>query len=280
MSTPLARALNLPRTRLFRALGVVAALLACTIALLAAGAGLLQNLYSNWQLQKANSILIYLPPEVSPTALEPLTTTVPTLAGVAAVRQIPISELQQNLADILPATVAVTNLPLPVVAEVTLQRGADRAPILKALAQSFPTAELDDQQTLLGRVAESVRLLQASALGVGLVLLGLLTLFMALTIRAGLLAQEQVVHLLLQLGATDSALARAITTQTLLPVLIGTGGGIGAAALLLAASSTWPTLAAFQGFGVWGALILVPLALPLGAALTAWLVSLRLLKAA
>jgi cell division protein FtsX len=280
MSTPLARALNLPRTRLFRALGIVAALLACTIALLAAGAGLLQNLYGNWQLQKANSILLYLPPEASPSSLEPLTTTVPTLAGVAAVRQVPATELQQSLADILPPSLAANSLPLPVVAEVTLQRGADRAPILKALAQSFPTAELDDQQTLLGRVAESVRLLQLAALGVGLVLLGLLTLFMALTIRAGLLAQEQVVHLLLQLGATDGALARAITLQTLLPVLVGTALGIGAAALIMVGSTTWPTLAAFHGLGVWGALVLTPLALPLGAALTAWLVSLRLLKAA
>ncbi len=280
MNRTLAQALNLPRTRLFRALGIIAALLACTIALLAAGAGLLQNLYGNWQLQKANSILVYLPPETPASALSPLTTTLPTLAGVAAVRQIPQAELQQSLAMVLPANLPASSLPLPVVAEVVLQRGANRAPILSALAQAFPQAELDDQQTLLSRVAESVRVLQLAAGGLGLILLVVLGLFMALTLRAGLLAQEAVVRLLLQLGATDGALARAITGQTLWPVALGTAVGTAVAAMVLLASAAWPAVAAYHGANIWLAVVLMPLVLPLVAAATAWLVSLKLLRQA
>ncbi|MCA3244693.1 MAG: hypothetical protein INF43_05265 [Alphaproteobacteria bacterium] len=276
--SPLAAALNLPRTRLFRTLGLMAGLLTFAVALLAAGAGLLQQLYTGWHLQRHNSLMVYLPPETPPQALTPLTTTLPTLAGVAEIRLLTPAELRASLAPLLPAQVSASALPLPVVADVRLQPGAAREPIINALRQTFPLAELDDQQTLLGRVAESVRLLQLAAAALGLLLGGLLAAFMALTIRAGLLAQEGVVRLLIQLGATDAALARTITWQTLTPVALGTSAGSAAAAIVFAAALAWWQPAAGVGFGPWLALILTPLGLPLVAALSGWLTSLTLLR--
>jgi cell division protein FtsX len=276
--TALALALNLPRTRLFRTLGAMSALLAFTVALLAAGMALLQQLYGNWQLQRHNSVVMYLPPETPPAALAPLTTTLPTLAGVAEIHQLTPAELRATLAPLLPAQASATTLPLPVVAEIRLQQGAAREPILHALRQTFPLAELDDQQTMLGRVAESVRGLQLVAGLLAVLLGGLLAAFMALTIRAGLLAQAPVVRLLLQLGATDTALARTITLQTLLPVAGGTALGIGAAALALGVGFKIFPAIPFGGISPWLALCGAPLLLPLLAGVCGWLVSLRLLK--
>ncbi len=275
--TPLAQALNLPRTRLFRALGVVTALLALTVALLAGGALLLQQLYSGWQLQRHNSVLLYLPPETTAAALTPLTTTLPTLAGVAGTRAIPAAELYAALEPMLPAQINPSTLPLPVVIEVTLSPLADRPKVLAALAQTFPLAELDDQQTMLGRVAESVRLLQAVALGLALLLGAILATFMVLVIRAGLLAQEGVVRLLLQLGATDKALALTITQQTLQPVALGTAVGTVAAMAVMLTASLWPGSPLSPNLASWLGLVLMPLVLPCVAAGTGWVTSLRLL---
>jgi hypothetical protein len=101
---------------------------------------------------------------------------------------------------------------------------------------------------------------------------------MALTIRAGLLAQEGVVRLLLQLGATDAALARTITWQTLVPVAVGMMIGVSAAALAFASAMAWWQPLAGVGLGPWAALFITPLLLPLVAIGSGWLTSLKLLR--
>jgi cell division protein FtsX len=273
ITSPLAKALNLPRTRLFRTLGLLAALLGFMVAGLAASGGLLQQLYSNWQLQKSQSIMLYLPPATAAEALAPLTNG-NNFVGIASARVLAPAELQATLASILPTG---SNLPLPVVAEVTLQPGADRLAVATTLQGQFLLAEIDDQQPMLQAVASSVRGVQLGVLGLACLLGAILTLFMALTIRAGLLAQSGVVTLLIQLGATDATLARTLTVQAVKPVLLGTLCGTAVAlALLGVVGSLWGGLSAVVGVWLWAALL--PFTLPLLAGFTAWLVALRLLK--
>ena len=275
-TNPLAKALNLPRTRLFKLLGVLAALLAFTLAVLAASGGMLQNLYSSWQLARSNTILLYLPADTTAAALQPLTTTLPTLAGVKATRLVPPNELLATLSPAL-GTLSGT-VPLPQVAEVELTPLADRNTILTTLQQTFPLAEIDDQQALLADVANSVRTLQLAA-GAGALLLGvILALFMTLTVRAGLLTQRSVVQLLIQLGATDGTLARTLTFQAVQPVALGTALGTTLAAGALGLATVLHAgVAAHLGLGSWVLALALPFTMPLLAGLTAYLVAMRLL---
>jgi cell division protein FtsX len=185
--------------------------------------------------------------------------------SIASIRQLAPAEVQAALSSVLPPS---GTLPLPIVAEIIVQPGANRPAVQALLQQSFPTAELDDQAPMLDAVAQSVRLLQAFG---GLIALGLgvvLGLFMALTIRAGLLAQHGTVALLIQLGATDGTLARTLAYQATLPVLVGTAIGSALAAVGLALGAAWQGLA--LGIGVWAmaflpVVILPALALSIGA---------------
>ena len=276
-TNPLARALNLPRTRLFKLLGLLAALLAFALAVLAASGGMLQNLYSSWQLARSNTILLYLPADTPPAALQPLTTTLPTLAGVKATRLVPPAELLATLSPAL-GTLSGT-IPLPQVAEVELTPLADRNTLLTTLQQTFPLAEIDDQQALLADVATSVRTLQLAA-GAGALLLGfILALFMTLTVRAGLLTQRSVVQLLIQLGATDGTLARTLTLQAVQPVALGTALGTTLAAAALGLAAALHTgVAAHLGLASWVLALALPFTMPLLAGLTAYMVALRLLN--
>ncbi|MFO0500522.1 MAG: hypothetical protein ACK5YK_02445, partial [Pseudomonadota bacterium] len=178
-TTPLAKALNLPRTRLFGLLGVLAVLLALLIALLGSSGVMLQQLYTSWDLSKRQSIMVYLPPTTPPEALTPLNTSFAQNPALASVRVVPPTEVAAALLPIFPeATSPSSTLPLPIVAEVVLKPGQPRAPMLSLLQETYPTAELDDQQPMVEAVAQSVRVLQSAGLFLALSLIAVLVLFM------------------------------------------------------------------------------------------------------
>lgn len=273
--TPLAKALNLLRTRLFGLLGILAALLALMIALLGSSGVMLQQLYTNWDLAKRHSIMVYLPPTTPAEALAPLHTAFAQNPALESVRIIPPTEVAAALAPVFPEAASSGTLPLPIVAEVVMKAGQPRAPMLTLLQETYPMAELDDQQPMVETIASSVRLLQTAGIAIALALGTVLVLFMALTIRAGLLAQHATVELLIQLGATDAALTRTMALQTAQPVWIGAwlGGVLAALALLLAQS--------MYGFAlpglVWLMVMLPIVGLPAIAVVVALLVGRRVL---
>jgi cell division protein FtsX len=274
--TPLAKALNLPRTRLFGLLGVLAALLALMIALLGSSGVMLQQLYSSWDLAKRHSIMVYLPPTTPTEALAPLYTAFAQNPALERVEMIPPSEVAAALTPVFPdAALASSTVPLPIVAEVVMKAGQPRAPMLALLQETYPMAELDDQQPMVETIARSVRLLQTAGLMIALALGTVLVLFMALTIRAGLLAQHATVELLIQLGATDAALTRTMALQTAQPVWIGSwlGGALAGLMLLLGQSLYGFALPAL----VWGMVVLPIVGLPVIAIVVAWLVGCRVL---
>lgn len=275
-ASPLAKALNLPRTRLFGLLGILAAILALMIALLGSSGAMLQQLYTAWDLTQRNSILVYLPPTTPTEALTPIHTRFAENPAIASARIVPPTEVAAALTPVFPeATLASGTIPLPIVAEIELKQGQPREAMLALLHETFPLAELDDQQPMVEAVAQSVRLLQSAGLAIALGLGVVMALFMALTIRAGLLAQQTSVELLIQLGATDAALARTMALQAAQPVAVGAVVGVGLAALGLKGIAWYGGFA--LTFSAW-AMVAVPLlVLPLLAMMVAVMVAGRLL---
>lgn len=272
---PITSALNLKSAGIFRLLVITTALLGGVIALGGASATMLQGLYSGWQLARSQSLTVYLPPEADATALAQLADSLPTLQGVTTVTPISQQQVQSWLG---PAVANTTNLPLPTVIEVAFTNGTDPQPLTAHIKQSFPTAEVDDHQPLLQQVSGAVRGLQTALIGLGTAMLALMALLITLTTRTGLQAQSSTLHLLVQLGATDSVLTRSVCTQVLARTLAGyTLGTLSAAILLLTASNTMPALATHLTPAVWLTLITTPLLLPALAFLTAALTTRKLL---
>ncbi|RYG61522.1 MAG: hypothetical protein EON60_03160 [Alphaproteobacteria bacterium] len=272
---PVTRALNLKAAGIFRLLVVTTTLLGGVLALGGASIATLQGLYSGWQLARSHSLTVYLPPEAESTTLTQLAQSLPTLQGVTAVKPVNQAEVQSWLG---PAVANTTNLPLPTVVEVAFTDGTDPAPLVAHIRQAFPTAEVDDHQPLLQQVSGAVRGLQTALLGLGAAMLALMALLITLTTRTGLQAQSSTLHLLVQLGATDSVLIRSVCTQVLGRTLAGyTLGTTSAAILLMLAVNLLPGLAMHTTPWVWAALFLSPLMLPLLSLLTAALTTRRLL---
>lgn len=275
MPNPVTDALNLKTAGIFRLLVITTALLGGVIALGGASAAMLQGLYTGWQLARAHSLTVYLPPEADSASLTQLAQSLPTLQGVTAVTPVNQKDVQSWLG---PSVANTTNLPLPTVIEVAFTDGTDTAPILAHIRQSFATAEIDDHQPLLEQVSGAVRGLQTALLGLGGAMLALMALLITLTTRTGLQAQSSTLHLLVQLGATDGVLIRSVCAQVLGRTLGGYGlGTVGAGALLLAASRLMPALVTHLTPWVWATLLISPLLLPAIALLTAAVTTRRLL---
>ncbi len=271
---PVTRALNLKAAGIFRLLVVTTTLLGGVLALGGASIATLQGLYSGWQLARAHSLTVYLPPEADATTLTQLAQSLPTLQGVTTVTPVNQAEVQSWLG---PA-VANNNLPLPTVIEVAFADGTDPAPLVAHIRQSFSTAEVDDHQPLLQQVSGAVRGLQTALFGLGAAMLALMALLITLTTRTGLQAQSSTLHLLVQLGSTDAVLIRSVCAQVLGRTLAGYSLGTTAAALLLLlAGNAMPGLALHTTPWVWVALFASPLLLPALALLTAAITTRRLL---
>ncbi|MBI1309032.1 MAG: hypothetical protein GC129_04150 [Proteobacteria bacterium] len=273
---PAARALNLKHAQVFQLVVIITALLSWVIALGAASTSILQNLYANWQLGRSNSITLYLPPDADAATVHQLQQSLPTLAGVTGVAPVSPHQLQEWLTAVVPNP---ETLPLPTVLEVNLAPTAARPQILAHIQQTFPTAEIDDHQPLLAQVQGAVRSLQSGALLLAGVMLTLMVLLVALTVRTGLAAQKPVLHLLITLGADDALLSRLVTSQVSRRVLTGTAIGTATAVAVTGAVALLnPTLASCLGANTWSTLVLTPLLLPIVAAITAHLTTSRLLR--
>lgn len=277
MSKPITRALNLKNASIFKLLVTISALLAWVIALGTGSASMLQNLYQGWHLNRASSLTIYLAPDADPTTLQQLQQSLPTLAGVQGVTPLTNQQLQTLLQPLLPNA---SSLPLPTVVEVTLTPAANRPQLTAHIRQSFPTAEIDDHQTLLTTVSHTVRQLQTMAAVLAALMLTIMATVIILTTRTGLASQKSTVQLLVQLGAPDAILTRSITHQIIARVLIGsTIGTATALAIMGTALLTSPALAPHITLTTWAAMLIAPtLLLTLLAALTATLSTHQLLR--
>ncbi|WP_245794299.1 cell division protein FtsX [Vannielia litorea] len=200
-------------------------------------------------------------------ALEVLEST----PGIASARMLSDDEQRALLAPWLGVDLPLENLPVPVLIEVIEGEGLDVAGLKARLAGEVPGAVYDDHarwRTPLVRAASRLRWL-------GLVALGLIAASMAamITLAAGsaLAANARLIATLRLVGARDSYIARAFVRRFTQRALVGAAVGTSVAMLALALLPKAETAGGFlTGLGFTGAGWLLPLLVPLLAAVTAF----------
>lgn len=238
--------------------------MALLAALALAGAEGAGSLAERWQQAAGGQIIVQLPPEEVPAALEQLS----ALPGVAEARPVAEARLRELL---VPWLGDVPGLPLPGMIEIRLASPAAEAPVRDA-ATALPGAQVEQRGeavTQALRVAQGVRTLAWVILGIiGLVA----TALVAVATRAGIAARSQTILILHELGARDGDIAGRFARRLGWLCLLGALAGLVVAlpALWLLADAAIPVAmsrAARLADLPWGGLALLPLA----AASIGWL---------
>jgi cell division transport system permease protein len=251
--------------------GVMVFLAVFALALsLAAG-----RLAERWQeaLSNTATIRIAAPPDQMEFQTQAVLNVLATTPGVAESRALTDAEQQKLLAPWFGADLPVADLPLPRLIEVTSAgAGFDAEGLRQRLSAEAPGAVLDDHgrwRQPLVVAAGRLRLLgQVSILLIG----GAMAAMITLAAHAALSANAQVIRVLRLVGARDAYIARAFvrrfTLRTLLGAALGAAAGMLAVALLPGAETEGGFL---TGLGFQGIEWAYPLALPLAAAVVAYL---------
>lgn len=248
--------------------GAMAFLAVFALALgLAAG-----RLADRWQATLAQTATLRLsapPAQISAqtdAALEVLRTT----PGVASVRVIDLEEQRALLEPWFGPDLPVEALALPRLIEIVEgSPGFDPIGLRLRLAGEAPGAVLDDHSRWRGPMVAAAQALNRLAL-VAVVLAGVaLAAMVALAAGFALAANAQSIRVLRLVGARDAFIARAFTRRFALRALGGAGVGtaLGVVSVALLPQDAGGVLA---GLGPGGADWVLMLAVPLVAALVAW----------
>lgn len=173
-----------------------------------------------------------------------------TVPGIAEARVVSDLEQRALLAPWFGHDLPLDTLPLPrLIAITTAPSGYDQQDLRLRLAGELPTARLDDHDRWRAPLATAhVRMTWVVALALGLITAtsGAIT---ALSARAALAANTQVIDVLRLVGARDSWIAKAfvrrITRRAFLGALIGTVFAVG----ILAAFPSGTASGAASGTG-------------------------------
>lgn len=268
-------ALSLEKDGIFKLLVAMTALLGWVMALGMAGSLMMQQVYSQWQLDRASTLSLYLPADAEAAKLAELEQSLGQLAGLQRAEIIPPAQVRAMIA---PYVANPAELPLPVVIEVRVVDGSDdtdvRARLTQAVTSVFPTAEIDDSRPVLSAVAQGVRVMQAMGLGLALTMVCLMALLVSLTVRVGLKAQRATLNVLQHLGATDARLMREVAVQVTGRAMAGwLTSVVAASGVVLVSALLRPELYEVLNWQVWAGLAAAPLLLPVVALLVALLVA-------
>lgn len=246
------------------------AFLAVFALALSLSSGQLAQRWSDTLAQSATLRLSALPAERS-AQTEAVLEILRSTPGVIASRVLEVDEQRALLEPWFGPDLPVESLTLPRMIEIIEgPEGFDAAGLRLRLASEAPGAVLDDHtrwRRPLVQAAGSLRFLAWFAVA-------LLAVIMAgmITLAAGfsLAANAQVVSVLRLVGARDTFIARAFvrrfTLRALLGAAVGTALGMAAFAILPVAGEA----GFLTGLGFQGAAWLLPLGIPVLAALIAW----------
>ncbi|SFO88682.1 cell division protein FtsX [Tranquillimonas alkanivorans] len=225
------------------------------------------------ELAQTSTIRISAPPGQVERQTEAVLEVLRTTPGVALARPLDAAEQRALLEPWFGPDLPVESLPIPQLVEVIeTASGYDSEGLRLRLRAEAPGAVLDDHtrwRRPLIAAAERLR-----ALGVVSILLIAMAVAAMVTLAASaaLAANAQVIGVLRLVGARDVYIARAFVRRFTLRALTGAAGGT---ALGMAAVALLPDASAAGGFltglGFAGWAWLVPLAIPVFAALVAFL---------
>jgi cell division transport system permease protein len=203
--------------------------------------------------------------------------------SVAAIKRVPEAELRRTLGAWLGPAAEQLDLPLPVLAEVSIAEGANGDALATDLARQVPAARLTPYSAELAPMLATLRGLAVLVGGLLLVLAAALAGAVTLAARATLDANRATLDVLHGIGATDAQLLSLVQRRIALDVLAGSALGAIAATLVLVAALV-PARGLLGGWAGAPALAASGLAtlalLPLVQAVLATLVARRALKQA
>ncbi|MDW4499048.1 cell division protein FtsX [Sulfitobacter sp. D35] len=233
------------------------------------------RLAERWGGELANSatVRIVAPPEQRAEQTRAALRILETTSGVAFARALDDAEQRALLAPWFGEELALESLPVPRLIEVIAEGdGFDATGLRLRLAAEVPGAVLDDHgrwRAPLVKAADRLRLLG----WLSIALIALTTAAMVtLSARAALAANAQVISVLRLVGATDRYIAQAFIRRFTLRALAGATAGAALATLGVLALPRASDVGGFlTGLGFAGWHWFVPLAVPLLAAVVAFL---------
>ena len=154
--------------------------------------------------------------------------------GVTEVNRVPDAELRRTLQAWLGPAAQQLDLPLPVLAEVSVAGGGDA--LATELARQVPTARLTPYSAELAPLLQTLRGLAVLVAGLLMVLAAALAGAVTLAARATLDTNRSTLDVLHGIGATDAQLLSLVQRRIALDVLAGSAAGSLAAIVLLVAA--------------------------------------------
>lgn len=232
------------------------------------------HLATRWEdaLARTSTVRISAPPDQIAAQTRRVLDVLQTTPGVASARALDSAETKALLSPWFGPELPIDALPLPQLIDVTEDSsGYDAEGLRLRLSAEAPGATLDDHMRWRRPLVEAAGRLRL----LGLVSLGLITVAMAgmvsLAAQAALSANGQVIKTLRLLGARDTYIARAFVRRFTLRAFggaaVGTAIAATAIAFLPAPAQNGNLL---PGLGFAGAEWLLPLAIPVLAAMVAF----------
>ncbi len=154
--------------------------------------------------------------------------------GVTEVNRVPDAELRRTLQAWLGPAAQQLDLPLPVLAEVSVAGDGDA--LATELARQVPTARLTPYSAELAPLLQTLRGLAVLVAGLLMVLAAALAGAVTLAARATLDTNRSTLDVLHGIGATDAQLLSLVQRRIALDVLAGSAAGALAAIVVLVAA--------------------------------------------
>jgi cell division transport system permease protein len=223
-------------------------------------------------LEQTGTVRISAPADQLQTQTDIVVQVLSQTPGIASARAMTDDEQARLLEPWFGPDLPLDTLPIPRLVEITEgPDGYDREGLRQRLAAEAPGAVLDDHTRWREPLAEAAgRLRLIGWLSIGLIL-GAMGAMIALAANAALSANAQVIRVLRLVGARDAYIARAFvrrfTLRALTGAAVGTVAGMAAVIALPSADAAGGFL---TGLGFQGAGWLLPLTLPVLAAVIAF----------
>lgn len=268
-------ALSLKKDSIFKLLLVMTILLGWLFGVGAAAIMGLENIYSSWKLEQKSHISVYIN-EADPQLASKIGEKLVKLPNVAEFKILNDDEILELIAPYFNDS---TELPLPLVMDVTINGAIDRTAFDKIVNDASQNAVIDDARELLTDIANGVRFVQLLVVALAVIMFSIMAMIVSLTVRAGMASKQSTLAILQYIGATDSFVTTLISRQVMVRSLLGwMVAGSMSVLSVFAFATLWPSLIDFINLKVWLAAGIVPLILPLTAIIVAYLTAGRVVK--
>ena len=156
-----------------------------------------------------------------------------SVPGVRDITPVPESEMRQTLERWLGAEASAPDLPVPALAMVDLDPGADPAGVAAAVARQVPDARMSAESAQLAPLLAPVRGLQWLALSLVALMAAATAAAIILAARGALDTHRATVEIMHRIGATDGQVTRLFQRKIAVDSIVGALVGLAGAAAVL-----------------------------------------------